>query len=194
MILPYLILSHLLGDFVLQPSWMVKWKMRNIWGVIVHVLVHFILMVLILLPFMINGEIEIIYPIIIVAIIHFIIDRSKISYDLKHDSKVKPFVIDQLLHIFTIIFATVLFSDISPNFPHNNFYKIYLNPNVLYFIAILIFITEVIEIYKFQLEREKNSKAKLKLNSKNISIRVAVFTILYLIFMLLSFASNYLTG
>lgn len=193
-LLPYLIFSHLLGDFVLQPSWLVKLKMRKLSGVVIHVLIHFIILAVVLSPFIFAGKLEVIWGILAVTGFHFMIDQAKISYDLKHDDKVRPFIIDQILHIIVIIVTALFLQDLTVSFPPTTFHQIYTSPNVITFLSILIFITEVIEIYKFQLEREKNSKAQLKINSKKVSLRVMAFTVLYIFFIALTLGADYFTG
>ena len=191
MILPYFILSHLIGDFVLQPSKLVKWKMHSIWGVGVHVLIHLIVSFVIFMPFFLNGHFDLIYPIIGVNLLHFFIDHAKISYDLKHDSKVRPFIIDQILHVMVIMIAVMSYGQGTYIFPDTAFYHVYTSLNVIAFIAILIFLTEVYEIYKFQLQREKNKKATLKMNMEKVSRRVIIFTLVYVFFMILTFGVKY---
>ena len=183
MILPYLILAHLLGDFVFQPSSLAMWKMKSMAGTLVHVLVHFAINLIILLPFLVNGYYWLIYVVAGICVTHFLIDEAKINYDLKHDKKVKPFVIDQLLHIITLLAANFFLSDVIFSFPANLFYKFYTNSAFIIFLSFLVLATTVVEIYNFQKLREKNAKAKLKLHSRQMLNRVIVFTLIYALFM-----------
>ncbi len=105
MILSYFILAHLLGDFVFQPTRLVLWKIKSNKGVFVHAFIHFVINLLILMPIIINGYFWLIYIIFGISFLHFWIDKEKINYDLKHDKKVRPFIIDQLLHLLTILLA-----------------------------------------------------------------------------------------
>ncbi|MBI5754436.1 DUF3307 domain-containing protein, partial [Candidatus Peregrinibacteria bacterium] len=103
MILGYLIFAHLLGDFIFQPNRLVLWKIKSKCGILTHVIVHFILNLLILSPFIWNGHYWVIAAAFLICFAHFWIDEIKISYDLKHDKKVIPFLIDQLMHLLTIL-------------------------------------------------------------------------------------------
>jgi hypothetical protein len=107
MILLYLILSHLIGDFVLQPNKLVHWKIKSKKGAFVHVLIHFIVNLLIFLPFLIKGYLWLIVVFFFMSFIHFWIDEVKIKYDLKYDKKVKAFILDQFLHLLIVFIAYI---------------------------------------------------------------------------------------
>lgn len=191
MILAHLLFAHLLADFVFQPERLVKWKMRSIWGTIVHVVIHFFTNLIVLLPFLLNGYLWLIYMILGICIIHFCIDEAKINYDLKHDKKVKPFLVDQLLHLLTILVANIFLIDTNFILPNKLFYRIYLNPSILIFLSFLVVVTIAVEIYNFQKIREKNHKAKITFDGMQMLSRVIVFAVVYAFFMLLTF---YLSG
>ncbi len=187
MILAHLILAHLLGDFVFQPSSLVLWKMKNYKGTLVHVLIHFIVSSLVLLPYLINGYLWLIWIILAVCLAHFFIDLAKISYDLRHDKKVRPFVIDQLLHFLTLLVAYFFLSEITFVFPETDFYSLYNSINVILFAIVLVFLSTTIEVYRFQRAREKYKNPKLKLDTKSILFRIGVFTIIYAFFVLMAY-------
>lgn len=187
MILSYLIFSHLLGDFVFQPERLVAYKMRSIKGVLLHVTIHFILGNLVLLPFIVNGYEWLIGLNFGICFFHFLIDQAKINYDLKHDNKVQPFVIDQLLHLLTILVAYFFISDIDFKLPNTWGHEIYSNINIIIFLAILIFLSTAIETYRYQILREKDNSARFRPNQKKVFIRITVFSAIYLFFIFLAF-------
>ncbi len=187
MILGYFILAHLLGDFVFQPTKLVLWKMKSIWGTIVHVLIHLVVNVIIFLPFLINGYFWLIYIILGICFIHFWVDIAKINYDLKHDKKVAPFIVDQLLHLLTIIIAYSFIKDVVFELPDTTFYRIFTNINIVVFVSFLVIVSKVIEVYNIQRKREKNKNTSLHLNTPAMMNRVIVFTLIYSFFMFLTF-------
>lgn len=186
MLLGYLISSHLLGDFVFQPEKLVFYKMKNIKGVFLHVLIHFITGNLVLLPFIMNGYSWLILVNFGICFFHFWIDQAKINYDLKHDNKVQPFVIDQLLHLLTILVAYFFVSEMSLVLPDIWGYRIYTNINIIIFLSFFIFLSTAIETYRYQILREQDKSARFKPNPKNILIRLSVFSTIYLLFMFLA--------
>lgn len=187
MILAYLILGHLLGDFVFQPSSLVHWKMSSKKGVFVHILIHFLISILILLPLILEGYISFMFVAFFISGVHFFVDQAKISYDLKHDKKVKAFVIDQMLHLLAILLVYFfVLSRIEISLPETYFYLIYGDIRLISFIEVLVFVTSVIEIFRFQREREKNRDAKLKMHTREMLKRVFVFTLIYLLFIVLA--------
>lgn len=187
MLLGYLILGHLLGDFIFQPNKLVLWKMRSKIGTLAHTAIHFILNLLILLPFIINGYIWLIGVAFGLSFMHFWIDQVKINYDLKHDKKVLPFLIDQLLHLLAILVIYFFIQNITLALPTDDFYAIYTDIRLIIFISFIILSTTVVEIYLLQKKREKNNNAVLKMNPKGILKRILVVAMIYALFMILSF-------
>jgi len=105
-----LFLAHLVADFLLQPNWLVQWKEKHVFGVIVHAAAHAAVMVLFLLPF----RPEVFVMILIIALLHGLIDQAKITYQKKHRSEVaslrlglfeKTLALDQFAHLLVLIVA-----------------------------------------------------------------------------------------
>lgn len=190
MILSYFILAHLLGDFIFQPTRLVLWKIKSNKGVFVHALIHFFTNLLILFPIIINGYFWLVYIVFGISFLHFWIDKEKINYDLKHDKRVKPFIIDQLLHLLTILLAYFFISNIKFILPDTTFYQIYSDIKIISFISFLVFFTAVIEIFSLQRQREKNIHAHLKIRTEKVLLRVIVFTSIYALLMFLAFYAS----
>lgn len=190
MILSYFILAHLFGDFIFQPTSLVLWKIRSNKGVFVHALIHFFTNLLILSPIIINGYFWVIYAAFGISFLHFWIDKEKINYDLKYDKKVKLFVLDQLLHLLTILLAYFFISNIELVLPSTKFYEIYSDIKIVSFISFLVFFTAVIEIFSLQKQREKNIHARLKIRAEKVLLRVIVFTSIYALLMFLAFYAS----
>lgn len=186
MILAYLILSHLVGDFVLQPTKLVAWKKKSLVGVLIHCLVHFVVSLVVLFPLILNGYISLIFIALAISVVHFAVDQAKISYDLRHDEKVKPFIIDQILHFLAILLVFLVISRFQFTLPEGPFYEFYSNIKLVYFLSFIIFTGSVIEIYRFQIEREKNKGARFKIHGGEMLKRMLVFTAIYIIFILLA--------
>jgi len=191
MVLSYLILAHLLGDFVFQPTKLVLWKWESKNGVFVHVLIHFLISTIVLMPFLINGHLWLLGMVFLISLVHFLIDQSKINYDIKHDKKVMPFVVDQLLHFVTILAAYYFIKDFLKETAiisgESVFYSLYSNMKIVIFVVVIILCGKVVEIFHFERRREKNKNAKFKLNSDKMLTRIIVITLFYGLFILLSF-------
>ncbi len=187
MILGYLLFAHLLADFVLQPKKLVLWKIKSKDGIIVHALIHFFTNVLILLPIIIIGNYWLIAVAFIISFIHFWIDEAKISYDLNHDQKLIPFLLDQFMHLLTILLVYFFISNIVISLPAGDFYTFYQDIRVNIFLSFLVLVSTTVDIYRFQKIREKDRKAKLNFNLDGILTRVMVLCLLYGLFILLGF-------
>lgn len=187
MILGYLILAHLLGDFIFQPSKLVIWKIKSKYGVFVHVLVHFVINLIILAPFILNGHYWPILAAFVICFVHFWIDQAKISYDLKHDKKVMAFLLDQLMHLLVMMLVYFFVQNLPLTLPTSGFYSIYSDIRAVIFFSFLILCSSAVEIYHFQKVREKKHDAKFKFNPRNIALRIFVFTLVYILFMILSY-------
>lgn len=187
MILGYLILAHLLGDFIFQPSKLVIWKIKSKYGILVHVLVHFVINLIVLAPFIFNGHYWSILAAFIICFVHFWIDQAKISYDLKHNKKVMAFLLDQLMHLLVIMLVYFFVQNLPLTLPTSGFYAVYSDIRVIIFFSFLILCSSAVEIYHFQKVREKKHDATFKFNPRNIALRIFIFTLVYVLFMVLSY-------
>jgi hypothetical protein len=107
-----LLLSHLLGDFLLQPtSWVLdkenkKHKSKYLY---LHSLIHGIL------AWLFVGEIAFGWFALSLATAHGIIDFLKLQFQ-KKKTKRNWFVIDQILHLLTIVIIASLYKNLTVNF------------------------------------------------------------------------------
>lgn len=186
MILPYLILAHLLGDFIFQPTKLVMWKSESKVGTLTHSAIHFLVILLILSPFILNGHWDLLLVAFGLAFVHFWVDEAKINYDLKHDERVLPFMVDQIIHLITIIVAYLLIMGKTYTLPEGSFFQIYGDIRLVIFLSFIVFVTTVIEVFRFQKDQEKKKATKLKINSERMLSRVIIFSMLYAIFLFIS--------
>ena len=126
-----LILAHLVGDFIFQPTKWVKAKEERklrAWQLYAHVLIHAVLIVLIVWD-------ACFWPwALLIAGTHLIIDALKISLQ-REKTKRLLFFIDQALHILILYIVVCLYLDYTPN------YNLLDDQNVLLFITCLAFLT-----------------------------------------------------
>ncbi|MGJ7029791.1 DUF3307 domain-containing protein [Niabella hirudinis] len=93
-----LLLAHLLGDFVLQPSRWVAEKERDTYKsprLYLHVLIHFVLILLI------TMDARYLVPALVIAGSHLLIDLAKLRLQTSKTRKTF-FVLDQVLHLAVI--------------------------------------------------------------------------------------------
>lgn len=129
-----LILAHFIGDFLLQPtSWVVdkeQFKSKS-YKFYLHILIHGFLAYLFLWehnPWLL---------VVCLVLSHGLIDSLKI-YAQKENNRSKWFLIDQGLHIVSIIVLWILFFK-----PELNFRAAYDHANIWIYAAALLFITVV---------------------------------------------------
>ncbi len=105
-----LFLAHLLGDYPLQPMWLVRSK-SQMWGLVLHGSIH--LLTLLLLVGSFRAEI---WPqILALAIFHFFVDVVKYrTTEGRPEWTVSSYFIDQTVHILSIIVATAWINSIVP--------------------------------------------------------------------------------
>jgi len=98
-----LILAHLIGDFILQPtSWVQHKNLRSYKSIYLylHILIHFILLLLLL-------WVHQVMICLIIALSHWIIDVLKIEYTRKYHKITRTaFFVDQILHLLVIVAVT----------------------------------------------------------------------------------------
>ncbi|MFH1533956.1 MAG: DUF3307 domain-containing protein [Nitrospirota bacterium] len=150
MILSCLIIAHLIGDFLLQPRKLVDWKIVSKWGTFAHVFIHAVVGFAILFPFLINGYYQLIYIILGVNFMHYWIDEAKINYALTHDNKVKPFIIDQLLHFIVLAIAYLTILNIEFTLPDTRFYEIYTAPKTITLMLVVVLFATVLNTMRFR--------------------------------------------
>lgn len=133
-ILIKLILAHFIGDFLLQPTSWVKDKEENKAKSIflyAHILIHGLLIMLILW----NVNYWLLALLLMIA--HGIIDTIKL-YAQKEDNKSNWFLIDQILHIISILGLWVFFFK-----PAINLIPIISSPKIWIYATAILLITVV---------------------------------------------------
>lgn len=102
-----LLLAHLLGDFLLQPtSWVLdkeNKKHKSIY-LYIHTLLHFIL------AWALVGGTDFVWFAILLAVTHGGIDFLKLHFQ-KNKTKRNWFVMDQLLHLIVLIAITLFYNN-----------------------------------------------------------------------------------
>lgn len=103
-----LVLAHLIGDFILQPTrWVLHKQSNKIKSkfLYLHVLLHFALYMLFL------WDLSLWKIALIVAIAHFVIDVLKLYSNNSFKNKSIPFFIDQILHIL-VVYSCAFYTDL----------------------------------------------------------------------------------
>ena len=107
-----LLLAHLLGDFLLQPtSWVLDKENRKHKSIYlyIHTLLHFIL------AWILVGGTDFIWFAVVLAVTHGGIDFLKLHFQ-KNKTERNWFVIDQLLHLIVFLGLTLFYNNESINF------------------------------------------------------------------------------
>jgi len=105
-ILIKLIIAHLLGDFVLQPDWLIKKKnhgplLYRFFWIVIHSIIHGLLVLVLLYDITYWKFATILF------FAHLIIDILKMT--VKNDT-IYIFIVDQILHILSVIIIWQLFT------------------------------------------------------------------------------------
>ena len=145
------LLAHFLGDFVFQNKKMVLNKNKPLYFV-AHILIH----TLLLCMFLFNDNMW--YAIIFVVFFHALFDWMK----LKLSKKIKPpvlFIVDQVLHIITIVVAFLWFSTLTITFDflNNKFFWLFLIALVLVTQVTAVFIRIILSPYQDHKKVNENS-------------------------------------
>ena len=103
-----LLLAHLLGDFVFQPTrWLIhKEANRARSGFLyAHIAIHYALMMLLL------WDLSFWKMALIIAVSHYLIDLAKLYTNSLFRNKLFPFLIDQLLHL-AVLFICAFYGNL----------------------------------------------------------------------------------
>lgn len=185
----YLILAHLVGDFILQSSKLVAWKNKSMLGLSVHILIHLAANFILLSPLIFSGETWLFYPIIAICFIHFWIDQTKITYDsdTSHKNrKSRAFVLDQVLHAIVISITLLFIRNVEIIVPNTLLWRLYSRPDLIIFFISLIFVTSVLDIYYYEKRIEQTKKAKLTLYSPKTLNRAAIVCAIYALYLIVN--------
>ncbi len=104
-----ILLSHLIGDFILQPtSWVVDKERKKVKSkyLYFHFLIHT------LLPVILIFKADFIPYAILLGVLHILIDLLKLYSQSKKTKRIW-FLIDQFLHVFSIFFIVILYKNVS---------------------------------------------------------------------------------
>jgi len=115
-------LAHLIADFPLQTNLIFRLKKKSIFGVFIHGTVFLILALFLSIPYL-KYFISWIY-IILVWLFHIWIDweKIKVSNTSKERDNVWYFVLDQILHLISLIFVFFI--------PISRYPQLWENPNL----------------------------------------------------------------
>lgn len=184
----YLILGHLIADFLAQPPSLIKWKHESWKGVASHVGIHFLVSLVLLAPFLPNINVFAALSFVIAA--HFIIDESKISLEKYTKNNFVLYLADQLAHLLVLLFAGLLIIStgatltISPDgILMSALVWLYTNFYVVAGLCLFIIVTFAYELMIFQNRRRKNSRAVYKPNIKRMATRFVIWAVIYGVFL-----------
>ena len=94
-----LLIAHIIGDFILQPSKWVAHKEKHKLSssrLYLHVAIHFVL------AFLFLWDTKLWYIALLVAFSHLLIDAAKVTFQKKKNKRLY-FFLDQLLHVLVIV-------------------------------------------------------------------------------------------
>jgi hypothetical protein len=188
----YLIFGHLIADFLLQPYQLVRWKRKEWQGMLFHSVVHLLINLVILWPFMPN--VTVIWGVLTLCAAHFLVDTIKVQIEIKGRRYRTYFLMDQLAHLLIIMFVGVFIGDVGFSSGYIEEYGViasflagvYQNTYIIFGLSIIIFSTYAIEIFAFQgvREREIAKVSSFRLNYRAMLKRGIVFTAIYAIFII----------
>ncbi|MFC1656051.1 DUF3307 domain-containing protein [Patescibacteria group bacterium] len=179
MITTYLIIGHLLNDFLLQPYKLIQWKMKNFTGVLVHVLLLAGVSAILLFPYL--GRWETWAVIGGISVVHFITDLAKINIALKYDNFPLPYIADQAIHFISILIGGGLLARMEFSLPNSWFYEnVYSNVWVWVACLAVIFIGYMVSIFFLQTKRlvgktVKGTQGNIPFVSRSMKILLFVF-------------------
>jgi len=165
-----LFLAHLLGDYPLQPMWLVRSK-SQMWGLVLHGSIHLLTLLLLVGSF----RTEIWPQILTLAIFHFLVDVVKYrTTEGRPELTVSSYFIDQAVHITSLIVVAAWIDSIVPEAgaAFNTALLIYASGYII--VTHVWFVTEKTTSYK---DSEYNEEVQTTLWPRMIS-RGAFLTVL----------------
>jgi hypothetical protein len=174
----YFIFGHLLGDFILQPNELLKWKFREWQGILFHSVIHFLVYLLVFFPYL--PGLTVFLAILGVTSAHFVIDLVKVNTEKRGRKFRFYFILDQLAHLGIMMAAGCILAGLQPHFVMMSPFSIlYDDPFIVTGLALLVFFTYFLELWIFQGKREKKAGITFKPDYECMLKRAAMFTAAY---------------
>jgi len=186
----YLLLAHGISDFLLQPQKLVKWKHDTYKGLILHSFIHFVVGLMIFLPYMPNFKV--VGALFGVSVAHIGIDMMKIYFE-EHKDRTKNylflFLVDQFAHLVVILFVGFL---LTGEFVHYRLadgflgfiMQIYNHAALPIGLILIIMATYAYEIFIYQCQRDVHEKAKFNPNRSQMLKRLIITSIIFTLFLI----------
>ncbi len=180
LILLYLIIGHLVGDFLLQPSRLVVYKQRSTYGVLLHSLIVLISQTLLLVPYLTSSKVAL--ALIGIGVLHFVIDYTKIKIKKGKKYPIVPFTLDQIAHFTVLIAACFIIKNELPTLFTDSwwFSSLYQNTTLLAYFAGVVFCSYTLDIVYLTIKLQKDPNYKYKRGYFDMLVRVAVFALIYI--------------
>jgi hypothetical protein len=139
-----LLLAHLLGDYPLQPNWMVGIK-RGWAGLALHVLTHLAALLVLARP-----SLMLVWPYLLgLSLVHFGIDVVKnLVWQRWPEWITGPYLLDQALHVASIVAIGALIEQATPNATYILPRPWLILGSGLVFVSFAWFITERVVFYR----------------------------------------------
>lgn len=144
----YLILAHFLADYPLQSNWLAKYKLNHLLGIFLHSLTHFIVSVILMIPFLHLASVW--WGIIIVFVTHNFFDQIKVI--LQKKTKLHPlflYGIDQVAHLAVIYWVSVFYVGEVSSWFSGFWFALYADPSIISFFLILTLVTYFYDISRW---------------------------------------------
>lgn len=90
-----LFIAHLMGDYLLQPGWLVRLKEQRMLGIVIHASVHLVTMAL--LAWTLDWRVW--AGLLVIAITHGAIDTTKVHLQKNAKTFSTGYLLDQLAHL-----------------------------------------------------------------------------------------------
>ena len=177
----YFYLIHFLADYPFQPNSLVQMKKRGYWGVLIHCIIHLIVLVVILMPFL--NTIEVWIGIGIIFGTHNIIDQAKVYLDKKYPKQsFLLYFLDQAVHLIIITGVALYVLNIMPNFPNDYLLApYYINQSIILYLLILVLVTYFYDVTRYFVLKNfwKKKVASYKRNYQTMLWNVLITTVAF---------------
>ena len=177
----HLYLTHFLGDYAFQPSKLVAFKQRSLWGILLHTSIHLITLLIVLAPFLYLTKVWV--AIAVIYVTHNIMDQTKVTLDKAHPKKQTFFYFfDQVFHWSVILGMAYYMGDIEPNLS-GKWLEFYSNQTLFLYFLVLILSTYFYDVTRYFVLQKKTPFKRdyrvLFINALIVTVGFGVYWIAY---------------
>lgn len=178
----HLVLAHFIADYPFQWNWLAKYKQNHILGILIHSFIHFLVSVILMIPFLYLKEVWL--GVVVIFVTHTGLDQLKIY--LGKRTKWNSFLLyisDQIGHLLVIWGVAAYWGVLAPLWT-GGWMRYYFDDSVVSFLLILTLVTYFYDVSRWtylNMRKKQPYKRNYGMMGRNALIVVIAFGLYWIL-------------